>query len=161
MKKSFKVKVNDTFNYDLIDSDLEQLDLLKISNSKFHLIENNKNYEISIEKSDFNSKNYSVKINNNAYNIHILNQLDQLIKHMGFSKSSIKKANNIKAPMPGLILSIDVKLNQAVVEGQVLLILEAMKMENSICAIKNGTIKSIHVKKGGAVEKGELLIEMA
>jgi biotin carboxyl carrier protein len=80
---------------------------------------------------------------------------------MGFSKSINKKENTIKAPMPGLILSVNVKLNQTVTEGETMLILEAMKMENAICAPKNGLIKSIHIKTGGTVEKGELLIEMA
>ncbi len=79
---------------------------------------------------------------------------------MGFSIGSAKKANDIKAPMPGLILNVNVEEGQEVEEGETLLILEAMKMENAIGAPKNGTVKSINVKSNGTVEKGELMIEM-
>ncbi len=80
---------------------------------------------------------------------------------MGFTIGLGKKANDIKAPMPGIILSINVKEGQEVKEGETLLILEAMKMENAIGSPKDGVIKSIFIKSGETVEKGELLIEMA
>jgi biotin carboxyl carrier protein len=161
MEKNFKATVNDTFEFDLSPSDIESLDVISLPNSTFHLIKNNKNHLISVDKSDFNNKQYEIKINANSYKVNISNQLDLHIKKMGFSKSINKKENTIKAPMPGLILSVNVKLNQTVTEGETMLILEAMKMENAICAPKNGLIKSIHIKTGGTVEKGELLIEMA
>ena len=63
--------------------------------------------------------------------------------------------------MPGLILSVNVEEGQNVLEGETLLILEAMKMENAISAPKDGIIKAIAVKSGGTVEKGALMIEMA
>ena len=79
---------------------------------------------------------------------------------MGFSVGSGKKLNEIKAPMPGLILSLNIEIGKTVKEGEVLLILEAMKMENAICAPRDGIIKSINIESGKTVEKGELLIEM-
>ena len=80
---------------------------------------------------------------------------------MGFSLGTAKKSNEIKAPMPGLILSLNIEESQKVKEGDTLLILEAMKMENTITAPKDGIIKSITVIKGVTVEKGELMIIMA
>ncbi len=106
-------------------------------------------------------KEFVIKINSNNYVVKIENGLERLIKKMGFSAHSAKKYNNIKAPMPGLILSINVNEGQEVAEGDTLMILEAMKMENSILAPKDGTIKSVQVKSVGAVEKNELMIEMA
>ena len=79
---------------------------------------------------------------------------------MGFTIGSSIKANSIKAPMPGIILSVNVEENQEVKEGETLLILEAMKMENAIIAPKDGVIKSIFIKSGKTVDKGELMIEM-
>ena len=161
MEKYFKVKVNESFEYDLKNSDLEILNLIKLSSTKFHAISNNKSFKVALEKTDFNSKEYVLKINSNHYTIKIENQLDLLIKKMGFSVNSSKKENDIKAPMPGLILSLNIKKGQIVVEGEALLILEAMKMENVITAPKDGIIKSIKIKQGATVDKGELMIEMA
>jgi len=159
MDQNFKVKVNDSFNYDLKSSDISKLDVLKLSNSKFHVINDYKSFEIKIEKTDFLKKEYTIQVNSNYYTVKIANKLELLIKEMGFSVGSTKKVNDIKAPMPGLIITINVKEKQEVKEGEILLILEAMKMENTIVSPKDGIIKSIHIKSGGTVEKGELMIE--
>ena len=63
----------------------------------------------------------------------------------------------IAAPMPGTILSVNVAAGDAVKKGQVLMILEAMKMENEIMAPCDGTVTSVSVTKGAAVESGALL----
>ena len=160
MDQNFKVNVDESFEYDLKNSDIKELDVIKLSASKFHLINNNKSFKINIEKSDFNNKKYVIKLNENSYTVKISNELDSLIKEMGFSAGSSKKLNEIKAPMPGLILSLNIENGKTVKEGEVLLILEAMKMENAICAPRDGIIKSINIESGKTVEKGELLIEM-
>ena len=155
-----KVKVNESHEFEFKNSDLEKLDLLKRSASKFHVIEKNKSFDVELKKSDFNNREYVISVNSNNYIVKISNEIDELIKEMGFTVGSSIKANSIKAPMPGIILSVDVKEKQEVKEGQTLLILEAMKMENAIIAPKDGVVKSIFVKNGKTVEKGELLIEM-
>ena len=63
----------------------------------------------------------------------------------------------IAAPMPGTILSVNVAAGDAVKKGQVLMILEAMKMENEIMAPCDGTVTSVAATKGAAVESGALL----
>ena len=63
----------------------------------------------------------------------------------------------VSAPMPGNILAVNVAAGDAVKRGQVLMILEAMKMENEIMAPCDGTIASVHTSKGSAVESGALL----
>ena len=69
-------------------------------------------------------------------------------------------AMTINAPMPGTILDVKVKAGDSVTEGQVLLMLEAMKMENEIMAAKAGTVKAIFVTKGQSVNSGDPLIEL-
>ena len=64
----------------------------------------------------------------------------------------------VKAPMPGTILKVNVTNGQAVKEGQVLLVLEAMKMENEIMAPKDGTITAVAVQKGASVDTGAPLV---
>ena len=63
----------------------------------------------------------------------------------------------ITAPMPGNILSVNVSVGDTVKRGQVLLILEAMKMENEIMSPCDGVIASVNTSKGSAVESGALL----
>ncbi len=67
----------------------------------------------------------------------------------------------VKAPMPGNVLKINVSLGQKVEEGEVVVILEAMKMENEIVATKSGTIAQIVVDKGAVVETGAPLVVIA
>ena len=64
----------------------------------------------------------------------------------------------VAAPMPGTILNVAVEKGQAVKEGQLLVILEAMKMENEILAPKNGTVTQVLVQKGCAVNTGDPLV---
>jgi len=68
---------------------------------------------------------------------------------------------NVTAPMPGTVLSIPVKQGDAVKRGQVLLVLEAMKMENEIKSGVDGAVASIAVKVGDSVNTGQLMIELS
>lgn len=70
-------------------------------------------------------------------------------------------AVNITAPMPGTILKVNVSAGDAVKKGQVLLILEAMKMENEIVSPKDGTVASVNVAKGQAVSVGDVLVSIS
>ncbi|MCD7774400.1 MAG: biotin/lipoyl-binding protein [Clostridiales bacterium] len=63
----------------------------------------------------------------------------------------------VLAPMPGNILSVNITNGQAVKKGEVLFILEAMKMENDIVAPEDGTVKQILVQKGAAVDTDAVL----
>ncbi len=67
----------------------------------------------------------------------------------------------VKSPMPGNILKINVTQGQKVNEGDVLLVLEAMKMENEIVATKSGTVAQIVTAKGAVVETGAPLVVIA
>jgi biotin carboxyl carrier protein len=159
MSISYKVNVNDTFPFDFEKESISQLDAVSVETNKFHILHQNLPYKAEIVVSDFNQKKYTVKVNNNTYNVAILNPLDTLIKEMGFEVGITKQINVIKAPMPGLILEISVVIGQTVKENDNLLILTAMKMENSFLSPREGVIKYIAISVGDSVVKGDLLIE--
>lgn len=159
MKTPFKVKVNSTSEFEVSSEDISALDSVKTTNTSFHLLKDNTSYKAKITETNFNKKEYTVQINNNTYVVNIENNLDQLIKSLGFEIGASKKVNEIKAPMPGLILDVMVKPGDEVKVDTPLLILEAMKMENSILSPRDGVIKSVSGNKGNTVDKGELLIE--
>lgn len=159
MSKNFKVKVNNTIDFEFSNEDVSNQDALQTSKGNYHILQDNKSFKAEITEADFHKKSYQVTVNNNTYNVHISNKLDMLIKDMGFSVGSTKQVDFIKAPMPGLILEMQVTVGQEVKENDSLFILEAMKMENSIMSPRDGIIKSISAKNGDAVEKNQLLIE--
>lgn len=159
MSNSYKLSVNNANTFDLSESDLKNLDALQVEQSKYHVLKNHIPYTAEIISANFISKKYIVKVNNNIYEVAIDGALDILIKGLGIQTGRTKVINVIKAPMPGLILEINVEVGQTVKENDPLLILEAMKMENSFLSPRDGIIKSIAVKKGIAVDKGQLLIE--
>lgn len=155
----YKAKVNASYEFDLNKEAVDQLDAVETSTNKYHILQNNSSVKANIVSSNFNKKIYSVKVNNNTYDVVLNDALDQQITALGFEIGASKKVNDIKAPMPGLILEINVKEAQEVKEDDPLLILEAMKMENVINSPRDGVIKSIKVSQGNTVEKNALLIE--
>lgn len=160
MSKQFQTKVNDQYDFSFSEEEVQNQDVHQITEDNFHLILNHQSHNLQIVKRDLLNKRYHIKINSNIYDVQISNTLDVLIKDMGLSLGSAKKENEIKAPMPGLILEINVEEGQEVKEGESLLVLEAMKMENTISATYDATIKSITISKGQSVAKNELLIEL-
>ncbi|HJV78134.1 MAG TPA: biotin/lipoyl-containing protein [Paludibacter sp.] len=69
-------------------------------------------------------------------------------------------AHSLKAPLPGSIIRVAVNVGDAVIPGDLLLVMESMKMENNILAEKAGTIKSIAVSEGQAVLQDDILLEL-
>ncbi len=67
----------------------------------------------------------------------------------------------VSAPMPGTLLDVKVSVGQAVKSGDVLMILEAMKMENEIMAPRDGTVTSVSATKGASVQSGDVLCTIA
>ena len=66
----------------------------------------------------------------------------------------------VKAPMPGNVIKVNVKPGDAVKKGDVLVVLEAMKMENDICAPADGTVASVEAAKGSTVETDAVLVTL-
>lgn len=160
MTQKYHVKVNDSFDYDVTQSETESLDVKTLSSNSYHVLHDHTSLKVEVTKQDFFNRNYQVKINGNTYDIAIANKLDLLIEEMGLSLGSLQMVNDIKAPMPGLILEVNVKEGDEFKEGDYLLVLEAMKMENTLTAPRDGVVKSVSITKGETVEKNQLLIEM-
>ncbi|CAM1360586.1 Biotin/lipoyl attachment protein [Tenacibaculum xiamenense] len=160
MSKPFKAKVNNNYNFDFTAQQIEKLDSVFKSDGSFHVLDNETSFQAKIVAQNFNDKTYTVEINGNRYDVKLSDSLDILISELGLEASSVKKENDIKAPMPGLIVSVDVEVGQEVKEGEGILVLEAMKMENTLLAPRDGVVKSVLVEASAKVEKNAVLIEM-
>ena len=134
-------------------------DVVQVSEGYSHIIYKNKSYRAEIVKADPVTKSFVYKINGRQYTVEVKDKFDLLLEKMGLTNTNAGKINNIKAPMPGLIIDLKIKVGDAVKIGEPLLILEAMKMENILKSPGEGIVKTVKVKKGESVEKGQVLIE--
>jgi biotin carboxyl carrier protein len=99
-------------------------------------------------------------VNNHLYKVSVKDKYDELLHEMGFDSGSAKKGGDVKAPMPGLVLNVMVKVGQKIKQGDSLLVLEAMKMENILKANADGEVKKVIVKKGDKVEKSQVMLSL-
>lgn len=136
-----------------------QADIIKTGTGEFHLLYNNKSYNVIIVRADFSEKKLTLKLNGKKFSVEVKDRFDELLHTLGMDNAAAKKVNDIKAPMPGMVLNILVGEGQAVKKGDSLLVLEAMKMENILKSPSDGIIKKVVATKGTAVEKNQLLIQ--
>jgi biotin carboxyl carrier protein len=156
----YSVNVNDKFKFDIVSEDLTW-DSVEVEPGRFNILYNNRSYSAVVLSADYENKSFAVRIDSHTFNLNVKDRFDLLAEQLGFSAKSSKKANEIKAPMPGMVLSVLVGEGQEVKMGESVLILEAMKMENVIKAPADCTVKHVKVKQGNAVEKNQVLIELA
>ncbi len=114
-------------------------------------------------------KNYRITVNGNVYDVTVEEMggtapaaaprasaapvAAPVPKVSAGSEGSVK----IAAPMPGKVLAVNIAVGEKVAKGQVIMILEAMKMENEIVASEDGVVASINVNEGASVEAGMVL----
>lgn len=158
MEEKFKAIVNGTFEFPLLRKDLETIDIVT-ENKNANIVFNNKSLEVEILENDFRNRKYILKVNGNRYKVKIENALDALISEMGLSLGIASVEDEVHAPMPGIILEVNVSEGDEVKKGDFLCVLEAMKMENTLTAPRDGIVKSVNIAKGETVDKGKLLIE--
>ncbi len=106
-------------------------------------------------------KVYKVKVNGKVYEVE-LESVSEVAGTIAAPQAAAPVATGagaeLKAPMAGTILDVKVSVGQSVNVGDVVCILEAMKLENEVVADKAGVVKSIAVSKGTAVENGQVLV---
>ena len=104
-------------------------------------------------------KKYRVNVNGTVYEVELeeITGAAPATAPVAAPAAAPAGGEKVCAPMPGTILSVNVSNGSAVKKGDVLMILEAMKMENEIMAPCDGTVTSVAAAKGAAVESGALL----
>ena len=154
----YESSVNDNYNLKVDPANLDW-DLLEIKDGTFHILQDNQSFNATVLEANYETKTFSIKINKNIYEVSLKDKFDLLVEKLGFSNMTVQKVNNIKAPMPGLVLDIMVQVGDVLAKGDSVLILEAMKMENVIKAEGDAVVKSIEITKGTPVEKNQILVE--
>lgn len=141
-----------------IDNQPFHADILEFKEGKFHIISDHKSYTAEVLSFQKAEKTFEIKVNNSIYTVQVQDRFDQLLKQMGIDAGAGKKVNDIKAPMPGMVLQVMVETGQLIKKGDAIVVLEAMKMENILKAPADGTVKKVHVTKGDKVEKNQVMV---
>lgn len=146
--------------FDLHREDLRLLDALAMNGQQFHVLRDNKAYRVEVVDADFAQKRFTLRINGREVQVGLRNRVERQIEELGLESQGQLLINEIRAPMPGLVLSISVEEGTPVKAGDPLVILEAMKMENVLTAPRDGEIAAILVKAGQTVNKMEVLVKL-
>lgn len=110
-------------------------------------------------------KNYEITVNGKVYQVAV-KEIDEATYQAGGNQPVaapapvVSSGTTIKAPMPGVLLKMKVAVGEEVKSGQLLCLLEAMKMENEIVAPEDGVVSAIHVTEGAQVEADAPLISL-
>jgi biotin carboxyl carrier protein len=141
-----------------------------ISDNVIVLRINNMNY---IVKTDYDIENnygqngtensgtsFNIDIKSYNYKLECKGELDLLIEKFSNNKAGSRFKNSISSPMPGAIVKLNIKPGQRVKKDDVLLVLEAMKMENEIKANRDCVVKEVLVKEKSSVDKGQVLVKL-
>lgn len=134
-------------------------DLKWISDRKIHLIFENKSIEAELISFDKESKTIQIRLGDKTSTLLVKDRFDILLEQFGMNSNNTGVIKDIKAPMPGLILDLKVTPGDVVKKGDVVLILEAMKMENIIKSPGDGVVKAVKVVLKQSVEKNQVLIQ--
>ena len=117
--------------------------------------------EHNVAEVELNGKKYTVEVERSESVVTPIAAPKPVAAAAPAPKKVAAGANSVTAPLPGSVVSINVKVGDAVKAGQQLAIIEAMKMENEILAPADGTIKAVHVSAGQAVQQGDAILDLA
>ena len=104
---------------------------------------------------------YTITLDAFRYEVDAVDERTRVIRDLSGVAAAASGPAPLKAPMPGLIVRINIEVGSEVQQGQGLVVMEAMKMENELRASTAGVVRIIHAAVGSAVEKGAVLVELS
>lgn len=155
--QEFEIEVIDERHVRIGDR-LLQVDFETVSGQPvFSLILNGKSYESFVYQND---EDWEVLIRGRQYQVKIEDERERRLKAAAGGGVSESGEFHLKAPMPGLVVAVLIEEGQEVKKGQVMLILESMKMQNELKAPRDGRMGKVRVKAGESVEQKQTLLSV-
>jgi pyruvate carboxylase subunit B len=139
-----------TFGGMKVDADIEQ-----VTPSCFSVVLNGRSLKVIVHRS---ASTYHVLLGSAYREFIVESERERLLRSYGQKADAPHDLLEIHAPMPALVVKVEVEVGEEVAAGQGLLVLEAMKMENELRTHQAGKVKDICVDRGDKVEKGQLLV---
>jgi len=144
---SFEVSVGDA---------TRTVELIRVSDGLATLLAaDGRSYAVAAQR--LGPRRYRVSLGDREFEFHLRDPLEGDVQP---GSDAAGGPQELRAPIPGKVVSIAVAAGEAVVSGQPLLVLEAMKMENRICAEAGGIVETILVSEGETVEGGQVLVAL-
>ncbi len=144
-----------------VPAGVERLDVAAAGKGSFSVLLDGRSVRATVVKEDRASGTVKLRIGGKLYTVRVEDERARLVHALGLDKARSGAVPDLKAPMPGLVLSVLVKVGDVVKKNDALLVLEAMKMENVIKAPGDAVVAQVHAVQGKAVEKGALLLGFA
>ncbi|PWH12974.1 MAG: acetyl-CoA carboxylase biotin carboxyl carrier protein subunit [Anaerolineae bacterium] len=154
--KEYNIEIVDEKHIRLNDQVLE-VDLVSVNGQPvYSLLLGGKSYEAYIYPEE---KEWQVLLHGQQYKATVEDEREKRLKTAGGARAETGEFH-LKAPMPGLVVSVPVEEGQTIKKGQVLLILESMKMQNELKSPRDGTVHRIRVRPGESVEQRQTLLSV-
>lgn len=144
-----RIRINDK----ILDVDFESVSGQPV----YSLIIGGKSYEAYVSPDD---EKWEVLLRGRLYQAEVEDEREKRLRAAGSASAAEGGEFLLKAPMPGLVVAIPVEEGQPVTKGQVLLILESMKMQNELKAPRDGIVSRIKVRAGETVEQKQTLLSV-
>lgn len=141
-----------------IDGKTYEVDFVSVSGQPvYSLIADGKSHEAYVRESD---EGWQVLLRGRLYPVRVEDEREKRLRAAAGGGVAESGEFHLKAPMPGLVVAVPVEEGQQVKKGQVLLILESMKMQNELKSPRDGTVNRIKVRAGESVEQKQPLLSV-
>lgn len=155
--REFNVDVQDD-EHVMVDGVLYQVDWDAMSNQPvYSLLVDGKSYEAFVYPTE---DGWQVLLHGRLFSAQVEDEREKRTRRTEEGQASQRAEFHLKAPMPGLVVAITVEEGQAVKKGDVLVILESMKMQNELKSAREGTVTRLRVHPGDNVEQRQLLLSV-
>lgn len=144
-----------------VDGALLSAHVADVEGTPIHLVTiGNELHRVAVRRGDARGR-FALWMDGHRFEVEALDERRRAIRDLTAATATASGPRPLVAPMPGLIVRVNVSVGDHVEAGQGLVVMEAMKMENELRSASAGEVKAILVAQGQAVEKGAILVELA
>lgn len=155
--EQFTIEINQsgeiTVNGEVIVVDMQNME----DTTMYSMIIEGESHDIRMNEGD---GFYEVQVSGEIYHVEVEDERSRLLASIKRGPALDSGEIHIKAPMPGVVVEIGVKVGQKVVKGDIVAVLESMKMQNEFKAPRDGVVHAIRVKRGDTVDQNEVMISL-
>jgi biotin carboxyl carrier protein len=155
--KSYVIEINDDKRV-IVDGVEYAVDFESVSGQPvYSLLIDGRSYEAYVSESE-DANDWQVLIRGDLFTASVEDEREKRLRATAGAVSSTSDEFNLKAPMPGLIVTVTVSEGQAVHKGDILAVLESMKMQNELKCPRDGQVTRVKIKAGDNVEQNQVLV---